>query len=65
MMAAMQLHDAQATTRRLPLDRLGAALARGEAAGRRTAGERTVLKSVVTALEDLAAAVLAWEGPST
>ncbi len=42
-----------------------AALARGEAVGRRVAGERTVFKSVGTALEDLAAAVLAWEGPPT
>lgn len=35
-----------------------AALCRGEAQGRRDAGERTVFKSVGTALEDLAAAML-------
>lgn len=35
-----------------------AQLCRGEAAGRRDAGERTVFKSVGTALEDLAAAML-------
>lgn len=35
-------------------------LARGEAAGRATAAERTVFKSVGTALEDLAAAMLVW-----
>ena len=38
-----------------------AALSRGEAAGRRDAQERTVFKSVGTALEDLAAAVLVFE----
>jgi len=38
-----------------------AQLCRGEAAGRRQAGERTVFKSVGTALEDLAAAVLVFE----
>lgn len=38
-----------------------AALARGEAIGRRHAGERTVFKSVGTALEDLAAAMLVWQ----
>ena len=37
------------------------ALSRGEAAGRRDAQERTVFKSVGTALEDLAAAVLVFE----
>lgn len=37
-------------------------LARGEAPGRTSAGERTVFKSVGTALEDLAAAILAYEG---
>lgn len=37
-----------------------ARLARGQAAGRRDASERTVFKSVGTALEDLAAAALAW-----
>ncbi|MBE7941414.1 MULTISPECIES: ornithine cyclodeaminase family protein [Ramlibacter] len=37
------------------------ALARGECAGRRTPGERTVFKSVGTALEDLAAAIAVWE----
>lgn len=36
-------------------------LARGDAAGRVSADERTVFKSVGTALEDLAAAVLAYE----
>lgn len=36
-------------------------LARGDAAGRSTAGERTVFKSVGTALEDLAAAMLVCE----
>jgi ornithine cyclodeaminase len=36
-----------------------AALVRGEAAGRRSHGERTVFKAVGTALEDLAAAMLA------
>ena len=35
-----------------------ASLARGEAAGRQSADERTVFKSVGTALEDLAAAML-------
>lgn len=37
-------------------------LARGTVAGRRSASERTVFKSVGTALEDLAAAMLAYEG---
>lgn len=37
-----------------------AALARGEVPGRRDAAERTVFKSVGTALEDLAAATLVW-----
>ncbi|MEJ8836080.1 ornithine cyclodeaminase family protein [Ramlibacter sp. AN1133] len=39
-----------------------AALARGEAAGRTRDDERTVFKSVGTALEDLAAAILVHEG---
>jgi len=39
-----------------------AALARGEAAGRGSPAERTVFKSVGTALEDLAAAILVYEG---
>lgn len=38
-----------------------AALARGEAPGRLSRDERTVFKSVGTALEDLAAATLVWE----
>lgn len=38
-----------------------ASLARGESAGRRSAQERTVFKSVGTALEDLAAAILVHE----
>jgi ornithine cyclodeaminase len=38
-----------------------AQLARGQAAGRRDAAERTLFKSVGTALEDLAAAILVWE----
>jgi ornithine cyclodeaminase len=38
-----------------------AALARGEVTGRRGVAERTVFKSVGTALEDLAAAVLVYE----
>jgi len=38
-----------------------ATLARGEARGRRDANERTVFKSVGTALEDLAAAILVHE----
>ena len=38
-----------------------AALARGEAGGRRSDAERTVFKSVGTALEDLAAAILVHE----
>lgn len=38
-----------------------ASLSRGEAAGRRHAQERTVFKSVGTALEDLAAAILVHE----
>lgn len=38
-----------------------AALCRGEAGGRRDARERTVFKSVGTALEDLAAAILVME----
>jgi ornithine cyclodeaminase len=37
-------------------------LCRGEAAGRRTAAERTVFKAVGSALEDLAAAMLVYEG---
>ncbi|HYD76399.1 ornithine cyclodeaminase family protein [Ramlibacter sp.] len=41
-----------------------AALARGEAAGRGSPQERTVFKSVGTALEDLAAAILAYESAS-
>lgn len=41
-----------------------AALARGEAAGRRSRDERTVFKSVGTALEDLAAATLVCESTS-
>ena len=39
-----------------------ASLARGESGGRRSAVERTVFKSVGTALEDLAAAMLVWRG---
>ena len=39
-----------------------ASLARGESGGRRSAAERTVFKSVGTALEDLAAAMLVWRG---
>ena len=39
-----------------------AALARGEASGRRSPDERTVFKSVGTALEDLAAAMLVLRG---
>jgi ornithine cyclodeaminase/alanine dehydrogenase-like protein (mu-crystallin family) len=39
-------------------------LARGEAQGRRDAAERTVFKSVGTALEDLAAAILVAESQS-
>ena len=35
-------------------------LCRGTAAGRRTADEITLFKSVGTALEDLAAAMLVW-----
>ena len=38
-----------------------AGLSRGEVAGRGSAQERTVFKSVGTALEDLAAAVLATQ----
>ena len=38
-----------------------ATLARGEAQGRRSDAERTVFKSVGTALEDLAAAILVYE----
>jgi ornithine cyclodeaminase/alanine dehydrogenase-like protein (mu-crystallin family) len=41
-----------------------AALARGGAAGRRDSVERSVFKSVGTALEDLAAAMLAVQGPA-
>lgn len=42
-----------------------ATLSRGEADGRRTARERTVFKSVGTALEDLAAAIAVYEaGPA-
>ena len=37
------------------------ALCRGKAAGRRTAEERTVFKSVGSALEDLAAAMRVWQ----
>lgn len=40
-------------------------LARGRAPGRRTLDERTVFKSVGTALEDLVAAILVYEGSST
>ena len=39
-----------------------ASLARGDVPGRRDAAERTVFKSVGTALEDLAAAMLAIQG---
>lgn len=39
-------------------------LARGEAGGRRHNAERTVFKSVGTALEDLAAAILVHDGPA-
>lgn len=39
------------------------ALSRGQAGGRRSAGERTVFKSVGTALEDLAAAMLVFRPP--
>lgn len=39
-----------------------AQLCRGERAGRRNAGERTVFKSVGSALEDLAAAMLVMQG---
>ena len=39
-----------------------AQLARGDVAGRRDAAQRTVFKSVGTALEDLAAAMLVWLG---
>ena len=38
-----------------------AALSRGDAAGRRSSDERTVFKSVGTALEDLAAAIEVYE----
>src|SRR5207253_256705 len=38
-------------------------VSRGEVPGRRSAQERTVFKSVGTALEDLAAAILVYEGP--
>lgn len=41
-----------------------AALARGQAQGRRDARERTVFKSVGNALEDLAAAILVYETPA-
>lgn len=39
-----------------------AQLCKGERAGRASASERTVFKAVGTALEDLAAATLAWQG---
>ncbi|RZL62572.1 MAG: ornithine cyclodeaminase family protein [Variovorax sp.] len=39
-----------------------ALLCRGEREGRRAPGERTVFKAVGTALEDLAAATLVWNG---
>ncbi len=42
-----------------------ATLARGQAQGRRSSDERTVFKSVGTALEDLAAAMLVMEGQVT
>ncbi len=42
--------------RRRPFD-----LCRGDASGRRSAGEITLFKSVGTAIEDLAAAVLVYE----
>jgi ornithine cyclodeaminase/alanine dehydrogenase-like protein (mu-crystallin family) len=38
-----------------------AALCRGERAGRRVSGERTVFKAVGSALEDQAAATLVWQ----
>jgi ornithine cyclodeaminase/alanine dehydrogenase-like protein (mu-crystallin family) len=38
-----------------------AELCRGTVEGRRTRNERTVFKSVGTALEDLAAAMLVWQ----
>lgn len=40
-----------------------AGLVSGSAAGRRSRGEITLFKSVGTALEDLAAAALAWQAP--
>ena len=40
-------------------------LSRGQAPGRRSTGERTVFKSVGTALEDLAAAMLVFESART
>ena len=43
------------------LTTLARAAARGEVCGRLDAAERTVFKSVGTALEDLAAAMLVWE----
>ena len=42
-----------------------ATLARGESPGRATPQERTVFKSVGTALEDLAAAILVYEGTAS
>jgi ornithine cyclodeaminase len=39
-----------------------AELCRGEAKGRRKADEITLFKSVGTAIEDLAAAVMVWRG---
>ncbi len=42
-----------------------ASLSRGEAQGRATPDERTVFKSVGTALEDLAAAMLVCAGSTT
>ena len=44
------------------LTTLARAAARGQACGRRHTTERTVFKSVGSALEDLAAAMLVWEG---
>ena len=41
-----------------------AGLCRGEVRGRTASGERTVFKSVGSALEDLAAAILVYEGAS-
>ncbi len=55
--------EAEGAFARAALQGTLAGLVRGSAAGRRHGGEITLFKSVGTALEDLAAAALAWRAP--